>query len=109
MAIKLGHSATSTISIEGLISLMSTPVEITGPVNLGNPAEFTIRELAETIIDLTGSSSRIVHRPLPIDDPKRRRPDASKANELFEWGPADDTPPAGARKDNRLFRASSNA
>jgi UDP-glucuronate decarboxylase len=73
--------------IRGLLGLMSTPIEITGPVNLGNPVEFTIRELAETIIDLTGSSSRIVHRPLPIDDPKRRRPNASKANELFDWSP----------------------
>ena len=73
--------------VRGLIRLMNTPVEVTGPINLGNPAEFTIRELAETIIDLIGSSSRIVHRPLPIDDPKRRRPDASKANEFFEWVP----------------------
>ncbi len=73
--------------VRGLLGLMSTPAEVTGPVNLGNPAEFTIRELAETIIDLTGSSSRIVHRPLPVDDPRRRRPDVSKANELFAWTP----------------------
>ena len=73
--------------ISGLLGFMRTPVEITGPVNLGNPVEFTIRELAETIIDLTGSSSRIVHRPLPIDDPKQRRPNLSKANEIFEWAP----------------------
>ena len=66
---------------------MGTPVEVTGPVNLGNPVEFSIRELAETIIELTGSSSRIVHMPLPIDDPRQRRPDISKANELFDWAP----------------------
>jgi UDP-glucuronate decarboxylase len=73
--------------VEGLIRLMRTPGEITGPVNLGNPGEFTIRELAETIIDLTGTSSRIVHAPLPIDDPKRRRPDISRADELLQWKP----------------------
>jgi UDP-glucuronate decarboxylase len=73
--------------VEGLIRLMRTPDEITGPVNLGNPGEFTIRELAETIIDLTGTSSRIVHAPLPIDDPKRRRPDISRADELLQWKP----------------------
>jgi UDP-glucuronate decarboxylase len=74
--------------VEGLVRLMLTPDDVAGPVNLGNPGEFTIRELAETIIDLTGSSSRIVHAPLPIDDPKRRRPDISRANELFQWKPA---------------------
>jgi UDP-glucuronate decarboxylase len=73
--------------VEGLIRLMRTPDDITGPVNLGNPGEFTIRELAETIIDLTGTSSRIVHAPLPIDDPKRRRPDISRADELLQWKP----------------------
>jgi UDP-glucuronate decarboxylase len=73
--------------VEGLVRLMHTSDDTTGPVNLGNPGEFTIRELAETVIDLTGSSSRIVHTPIPIDDPKRRRPDISKANELFQWKP----------------------
>src|SRR5260370_18153183 len=73
--------------VEGLIGLMGTSEEVTGPVNLGNPGEFTIRELAEEIIDLTGSASRIVHMPLPVDDPKQRRPDISKANELFDWRP----------------------
>ena len=93
--------------VRGLRGLMSTPAQITGPVNLGNPAEFSIMELAETIIELTGSSSRIVRRPLPVDDPKRRRPDVSKANELFAWAPTD-APEAGARRDDRLFRASSD-
>jgi UDP-glucuronate decarboxylase len=73
--------------IEGFIRLMDTPDEITGPVNLGNPGEFTIRELAEEVIKLTGSSSRIIHLPLPVDDPRQRRPDISKANELFGWKP----------------------
>ena len=73
--------------VDGLMRLMGTPEEITGPVNLGNPGEFTIRELAEEVIELTGSSSRIIHLPLPVDDPKQRRPDISKANELFGWKP----------------------
>jgi UDP-glucuronate decarboxylase len=74
--------------VDGLVRLMATPSEITGPINLGNPGEFTIKELAETIIDLTGSSSRIVHMPLPTDDPRQRRPDISAANELLGWKPA---------------------
>jgi UDP-glucuronate decarboxylase len=73
--------------VDGLIRLMDSSDEMTGPINLGNPGEFTIRELAETVIELTGSSSRIVHRPLPTDDPKQRRPDISKAEELLGWGP----------------------
>jgi UDP-glucuronate decarboxylase len=73
--------------VDGLMRLMATPDEITGPVNLGNPGEFTIRELAEEVIELTGSSSRIIHLPLPVDDPRQRRPDISKANELFGWKP----------------------
>jgi UDP-glucuronate decarboxylase len=73
--------------VDGLMRLMATSDDVTGPVNLGNPGEFTIRELAEEVIELTGSSSRIVHLPLPIDDPQQRRPDISKANELFGWKP----------------------
>jgi UDP-glucuronate decarboxylase len=73
--------------VEGLIRLMATPEDVTGPVNLGNPNEFTIRELAETVVDLTGSSSRLIHMALPMDDPRQRRPDISKANELFGWEP----------------------
>ena len=71
--------------IEAVIRMMATPDEVTGPVNIGNPGEFTIRELAETIIDITGSSSKIVRQPLPADDPKQRRPDISKAKELLDW------------------------
>jgi len=73
--------------VDGLMRLMETPDEVTGPVNLGNPIEFTIRQLAEMTIELTGSSSKIVCRPLPEDDPKQRRPDISKAQELLAWGP----------------------
>jgi UDP-glucuronate decarboxylase len=74
--------------VDGLVRLMATPPEVTGPVNLGNPGEFTIRALAETIIGLIGSSSRIIEMPLPADDPRQRRPDISKANELLGWKPA---------------------
>ena len=73
--------------VDGLMRLMGSPDEVTGPVNLGNPGEFTIRELAEEVIELTGSSSRIIHLPLPVDDPQQRRPDISKANELLGWKP----------------------
>ena len=74
--------------VDGLVQLMRTPDKVTGPVNLGNPVEFTIRELAEIVLDMTGSSSRIVHEPLPIDDPKRRRPDVSRADEILDWRPS---------------------
>jgi UDP-glucuronate decarboxylase len=73
--------------VDGLIRLMDTSDDVTGPVNLGNPVEFTIRQLAELTIELTGSSSKIVHRPLPEDDPRQRRPDISMAQELLAWTP----------------------
>ncbi|MGY4801019.1 UDP-glucuronic acid decarboxylase family protein [Teichococcus aerofrigidensis] len=74
--------------VEGLIRLMDTPPEVTGPVNLGNPGEFTIRELAEMVIRMTGSSSQLIMTALPADDPKQRRPDISKAQELLGgWTP----------------------
>ena len=73
--------------ISGLTSMMDTPNEITGPVNLGNPAEFSILEIAQTVLDVTGSRSRIVHRPLPQDDPKQRRPDISEADRVLGWRP----------------------
>jgi UDP-glucuronate decarboxylase len=73
--------------VDGLIRLMGTPDEVTGPVNLGNPVEFTIRQLAEMVIALTGSASKIVHRPLPEDDPKQRCPDISLAQTLLAWAP----------------------
>ena len=73
--------------IEGFIRLMDSPKEITGPINLGNPGEFTMLELAEAVIRLTGSRSKLTHLPLPHDDPKQRRPDISKAREHFGWEP----------------------
>ena len=73
--------------VEGLIRLMETSDEAVGPVNLGNPEEFTIRQLAEIVVEITGSASKIVHRPLPTDDPKQRQPEISKAQELLGWRP----------------------
>ena len=73
--------------IDGLMRLMDTKDEVTGPMNIGNPVEFSILDLASTVIELTGSGSRIVHRPLPEDDPRQRRPDISKANQLLSWNP----------------------
>lgn len=73
--------------VEGLIRLMDTPDEVTGPVNLGNPNEFTIRQLAELVVELTGSKSALVHRPLPQDDPRQRQPDITKAKALLDWQP----------------------
>ena len=73
--------------IDGLVRLMEASDDVVGPFNLGNPAEFSVRELAETIIALSGSSSRIVHRPLPEDDPKQRCPDISKAQAILHWQP----------------------
>ncbi len=73
--------------IEGLIRLMNAPAEITGPINLGNPVEFTILELASLVITLTGSRSEIVFHPLPGDDPKQRKPDIALAREKLSWEP----------------------
>lgn len=74
--------------VEGTVRMMNTPDEFIGPVNIGNPHEFTMLELAENIIDLVGSSSKLVHLPLPKDDPKQRRPDISLAKEKLDgWEP----------------------
>lgn len=73
--------------LSGLIKLMDTPDSFTGPVNLGNPDEFTIKSLAETIIRMTGSKSRIVYLPLPTDDPRQRKPDISLAMKELDWKP----------------------
>jgi UDP-glucuronate decarboxylase len=73
--------------IDACIRLMDTPDEVTGPINIGNPDEFTIRELAGAVIDLTGSTSRIVERPLPEDDPRQRQPDIAKARTVLDWAP----------------------
>jgi UDP-glucuronate decarboxylase len=74
--------------VDGLIALMHTPPEITGPVNLGNPDEFTILELAKLVLALTRSNAAIEERPLPCDDPARRKPDISRARQLLGWEPA---------------------
>jgi UDP-glucuronate decarboxylase len=66
---------------------MDTPDDVTGPINIGNPTEFTILELASQVIDMVGSRSRVVHRPRPQDDPRQRRPDISKADDLLKWAP----------------------
>jgi UDP-glucuronate decarboxylase len=73
--------------VEGFLRLMATGEQVTGPINLGNPGEFTIRELAEKVIALTGSKSRLEHRPLPSDDPRQRQPDIAKAREILKWEP----------------------
>ncbi|WP_156924297.1 UDP-glucuronic acid decarboxylase family protein [Derxia gummosa] len=73
--------------IDGLMRLMDTPDDVTGPVNLGNPNEMTMIELATRIIELSGSTSKLVFRPLPSDDPRQRRPDISRAHELLDWRP----------------------
>lgn len=73
--------------LDGFLKLMDSPAEITGPINLGNPNEFRIVELAEAVIQLTGSRSQIVRRPLPHDDPRQRQPDITKAKTLLDWQP----------------------
>jgi UDP-glucuronate decarboxylase len=74
--------------IDGLVRLMATADSIVGPVNLGNPVEFSMLQLATIILNLTGAKSRIVHQPLPQDDPRQRQPDISKAQDLLDWKPA---------------------
>ena len=73
--------------IDGLVRLMASPNSVTGPINIGNPTEFTIMQLASQVVELTGSRSRIVQRPIPQDDPRQRRPDISKAQDTLNWSP----------------------
>jgi len=73
--------------IEGFVRLMATGPDVTGPINLGNPVEFTMIELAELVLKLTGSSSKLIFEPLPSDDPKQRQPDISKAKQALGWEP----------------------
>ena len=73
--------------VEGLIRMMATSPSESGPINLGNPAEFTIRELATLVLELTGSPSKLVFRPLPSDDPKQRKPDIRRADAVLGWRP----------------------
>jgi UDP-glucuronate decarboxylase len=74
--------------VDGLVRLMATPDEVTGPINLGNPQESTMLELAELVLELTGSASRIEHRPLPQDDPRQRQPDITRAKTTLDWTPS---------------------
>jgi len=73
--------------VEGLILLMNSKEAVTGPINLGNPTEFTILELAQKIIDITGSKTQVVHQPLPQDDPRQRKPDITLAQKELNWTP----------------------
>ena len=73
--------------VDGLIRLMGSPDDVTGPINLGNPNEFSMRELAELVVRLTGSRSKIEFRPLPTDDPRQRQPDISRAQKTLGWEP----------------------
>ena len=73
--------------VDGLIRLMNSPKEVTGPINIGNPVEFTIRELAEQVMDKVGSKSQLVEKPLPSDDPTQRQPDITLAKEILGWNP----------------------
>jgi UDP-glucuronate decarboxylase len=73
--------------IDGLVRLMKTTDSVTGPINIGNPEEFSILKLASTVINLTGSRSRVVHRPQVQDDPRQRQPDISKAQDVMSWSP----------------------
>jgi len=76
--------------IDGLVRLMESPDDFTGPVNLGNPVELTVRELAETVIELTGSTSGLIYQPLPQDDPRQRQPDITLARQALGWKPTAD-------------------
>jgi UDP-glucuronate decarboxylase len=93
--------------IDGLIRLMESPAEITGPVNLGNPTEFTIRALAERVVQLTSSSSELRFAPLPPDDPKQRQPDITRAISLLGWTPTVQLED-GLRSTIDFFRASAS-
>ena len=89
--------------VEAVLRFMQTPAECTGPLNIGNPKEFTILELAERVVKLTGSKSKVVHKPLPADDPTQRQPDIAAARKLIDWEPL--TPlEAGLEKTIEYFR-----
>ena len=90
--------------VDGLMRLMDAPAEFIGPVNLGNPSEWTIRELAEKVIDMTGSSSQIVEKPLPTNDPKQRCPDITLAGAELDWRPSTSVD-VGLRKTIDHFEA----
>jgi UDP-glucuronate decarboxylase len=88
--------------VRGLIALMDAPDSVTGPINLGNPGEFTILELAEKVVAMTGSRSKIDFHPLPQDDPTQRCPDITRARKHLDWQPATQLE-AGLRKTITYF------
>jgi UDP-glucuronate decarboxylase len=90
--------------VRGIVRLMDSPDDVNTPINLGNPDEYPVAELADAIIRMTGSRSEIVYRPLPVDDPTRRRPDISKARELLGWSPAIDLD-QGLRRTINYFKS----
>ena len=73
--------------VNALIAMINSPVQVTGPINLGNPSEFSMHQLAQLVIKITDSSSTIVYLPLPLDDPKQRKPDISLAKNQLNWSP----------------------
>ena len=73
--------------VEGIVRLMNSDESITGPINIGNPSEFTVNQLAQMIVEMTKSKSTIVYKPLPEDDPKKRKPDITLANKQLDWSP----------------------
>ncbi|WP_316354851.1 UDP-glucuronic acid decarboxylase family protein [Devosia sp.] len=73
--------------VDAMIRMMGTDDSVTGPINTGNPVEFTIKQLAETVVDMVNTGSRVVYQPLPVDDPKQRRPDITKARDILGWEP----------------------
>jgi UDP-glucuronate decarboxylase len=73
--------------VEAMLRMMDTPGDVTGPINIGNPNEFTIRELAELVIELTGTKAKLISAPLPSDDPRQRQPDITKARKILDWEP----------------------
>ena len=73
--------------VEGIIRMMATGAGVTGPFNLGNPAEFTIKQMAQTVLSMVGGTSKLVHKPLPLDDPRQRKPDITLAQSHLQWEP----------------------
>ena len=74
--------------IEGFVRMMATGTEVTGPINIGNPDEFTIKQLAEAVLAIVGGNSKLVLKPLPQDDPRQRKPDITLAQEVLSWEPS---------------------
>ena len=90
--------------VAGMIRMMDTPQDVTGPINIGNPTEFTILQLAQHVLELTGSRSRLIFKPLPQDDPKQRQPDITLAKALLDWSPVTQLPD-GLKRTISYFRA----